>query len=205
MALGLAVVALAAFVAVVLNQRNEIASQRDKIENALGQAQNNLAIADKQRQRARQAVDDMYTQVAKKWLEGEPGMTDLQREFLDKALQFYQDMAREQGDSAELVFERGRANGRVGVIFTHLERRTEAEAALRRAIADLESTQFPGTTAELASQYSSLAFLFFRLPGRANDAMAAATRALATYLRASRMTSSRKPKSALIAAAPMST
>jgi serine/threonine protein kinase len=98
---GLAIVALAVFTAVVLQQRTEISHQRDQVTAALGQAEANLAVATKQRQRAWQAVDDMYTQVAEKWLAGEPGMTDLQREFLDKAVRFYEDLAHEEGDAPE--------------------------------------------------------------------------------------------------------
>ena len=40
-----------------------------------------------QRQQARQAVDDMYTEVAEKWLEDR--LDPLQREFLEKALAYY--------------------------------------------------------------------------------------------------------------------
>ena len=39
----------------------------------------------------------MYTQVAEQWLENEPRMTPLQRSFLEKALGYYQDFAREAG------------------------------------------------------------------------------------------------------------
>ena len=46
---------------------------------------------------ARAAVDDMYTQVAEKWLAQEPQMEPLQREFLLKALRFYERFARPDG------------------------------------------------------------------------------------------------------------
>ena len=65
---------------------------------------------------ARAAVDDMYTQVAEKWLAQEPQMEPLQREFLLKALAFYERFARPDGASAEVRREAGKAARRVGEI-----------------------------------------------------------------------------------------
>jgi len=45
---------------------------------------------DEQFQAAREAVDDMYTQVAEEWLADSPLLTDLQKAFVEKALKFYQ-------------------------------------------------------------------------------------------------------------------
>jgi hypothetical protein len=60
------------------------------------QAEREKLEADRQRDRAkserefaRQVVDDMYTKVAEKWLSSAPGLQPLQREFLEKALGFY--------------------------------------------------------------------------------------------------------------------
>ena len=47
---------------------------------------------------ARQAVDEMYTEVAQKWLATQGTLTTLQREFLEKALSFYERFAAEQAD-----------------------------------------------------------------------------------------------------------
>src|SRR5260370_32131318 len=60
-------------------------------------------------QLARTAVDDMYTQVAEKWLAQESRMEPVQREFLVKALEFYEQFAQPAGSSAEVRLEAGKA------------------------------------------------------------------------------------------------
>ena len=49
--------------------------------------------ADLRSRQARRAVDEMYTQVAERWLADEPRMQQIQREFLEKAMRFYQEFA----------------------------------------------------------------------------------------------------------------
>jgi serine/threonine protein kinase len=61
------------------------------------------------RKRARQAAKDMYTQFAEKWLANEPRMEEVQREFLLKALRFYEEEAEEQGMDAHERYERALA------------------------------------------------------------------------------------------------
>ncbi|HJT77030.1 MAG TPA: protein kinase, partial [Gemmataceae bacterium] len=136
--------------------------------------------AARQRDEARRAVNDMYTEVAEKWLAGEPGMTAVQREFLEKALRYYEALAWEEGEGPELLLERAKANGRMGVILTKLERRAEAEAAHIRAITILEGTDFPGKVAELADEYSHLGTFFLRTT-RYAEAESAFHRALALW------------------------
>src|SRR5205823_1812579 len=46
---------------------------------------------------ARRAVNDMYSKVGEQWLAETPRMTDVQQEFLTKALEFYQDVTRDPG------------------------------------------------------------------------------------------------------------
>src|SRR5205823_6073786 len=76
------------------------------------QAQTELARADEARQRAkaeanfelaRRAVDDMYTQVAERWLAHMPGLTRVQMEFLQKARQFYEEFSREDSDDPKMM------------------------------------------------------------------------------------------------------
>ncbi len=50
--------------------------------------------ADLRSRQARRAVDEMYTQVAERWLADQPRMQPIQREFLEKALRFYEEFAR---------------------------------------------------------------------------------------------------------------
>src|SRR5205807_1007230 len=72
-----------------------VVGQRDEVRTALGQARSSLASAEAERERARRVIDDMYTQVAEKWLAHQPRLQPLQREFLQKALRYYQDFARD--------------------------------------------------------------------------------------------------------------
>ncbi len=112
--------------------------------------------AARQRDEARRAVNDMYTEVAEKWLSGEPRMSNVQRAFLEKALRYYEELAQEEEEGPEQLLERAKAHRRSGTILAKLEQRTEAEAAYRRAIALLESADVPGKTAELAEDYTAL-------------------------------------------------
>jgi serine/threonine-protein kinase len=99
-------------------------------------------------QLARTAVDDMYTQVAEKWLAQEARMEPVQREFLVKALRFYEQSAQPTGSSAEVRLEAGKAARRVGAIQYRLgdSAAADAEAAhgkslpLREAVAREDPT-----------------------------------------------------------------
>jgi serine/threonine protein kinase len=117
-------------------------------------AEGNLALA-------RQAVDDMYTDVAEKWLAEQPRMTDVQRQFLQKALLFYQRFAKQPGQEPAMRLETARAYKRVGVIQLKLGANSEAEAAYRAALHILEPLveEFPAVPEyrfELGRSYNSL-------------------------------------------------
>ncbi len=64
--------------------------------------------AERRAQQAQQAVDEMYTQVAQRWWYQQPYMEQMQREFLEKALRFYEDFSRERGDSPRCAWKRPR-------------------------------------------------------------------------------------------------
>jgi tetratricopeptide (TPR) repeat protein len=91
--------------------------------------------ADRQRDQARRAVDDMYTQVAERWLAAEPHMQEMQREFLQKALDYYQELARESGDDPEVRHRTAQAYYRIGNLYAKLGDGPRAEESQRRAIA----------------------------------------------------------------------
>src|SRR5262249_4881961 len=80
-----------------------------------------------------QAVDDMYTKVAEKWLASQPNQEPLQREFLLKALDIYEQLLREAPDDPELAFQLALAHGRVGEIRTRLMEHARAEESFREA------------------------------------------------------------------------
>ena len=101
--------------------------------SALGEARANLGEANRQRALARKAVDEMYTEAAEKWLATDGRLTALQREFLEKALAFYQEFAAQKGDDAAVQAELARAELRVGDIRSTLGRHAQAVASYEQA------------------------------------------------------------------------
>jgi tetratricopeptide (TPR) repeat protein len=115
-------------------------------------------------QKARKAVDDMYTEVAEKWLPHEPRMEPVRRAFLLKALQFYQELAQEEEKDPTVRRETARLWGRVGNIERILGEHGKAEKAYRQAITHLEAlaADFPNDPiyrADLAGSYFNLGTL----------------------------------------------
>jgi serine/threonine-protein kinase len=112
---------------------------------ALGRVRDGLAEVDRQRARAREAVDQMYTQVAQKWLSREEGLTPLQRDFLEKALAFYDEFARERAGDPEARVEAARAAARVGEIRSELGQSAGALESHLRALGifRLLAAEFP--------------------------------------------------------------
>ncbi len=128
------------------------------------QADDARAKAEASFQKARQAVDDMYTQVAERWLSQQPQMEPLQREFLQKALQFYAESAQRTSTEPEVRFETARAHRRMAEIQHRLGQPVEAEAAFRQAVDRLQTSadEFPVEPkyrAELASTLHQLGVL----------------------------------------------
>ncbi len=134
--------------------------------NALGEAQT-------QRDRARQAVDEMYTGVAEKWLTHQPRLQRVQAEFLQKALAYYEEFAREESNDPEARLRRGLAYKRIGDMQAKLAKHAEAEKAYQSAIEILqplaEASHTPPFTQELARAHHNLGVLFERV-GRPVDA-----------------------------------
>jgi serine/threonine-protein kinase len=87
---------------------------------------------------ARRAVDDMYTQVAERWLAEQPGMLPVQREFLEKARAAYEELADEPGSEPALRREAAAAYRRVGEIEMRLGRQDRAQQGQRKALAIAE-------------------------------------------------------------------
>jgi tetratricopeptide (TPR) repeat protein/tRNA A-37 threonylcarbamoyl transferase component Bud32 len=91
------------------------------------------------RRDAQQAVNDMYTRVAEKWLAQEAQLEEVQREFLEKALRFYERMAASEDSSPEIRREAGRAARRAAEIQDKLGDHGAADASYRRSESILES------------------------------------------------------------------
>jgi eukaryotic-like serine/threonine-protein kinase len=101
--------------------------------------------ARRQQRWAARAVDDMYTAVAQKWLDDEPHLTQLQREFLEKAVGYYEALGRDEGEGTELLLAKQRALRRAGTVLAKLGRREPAEAAFRNALAVLDRLDLPAS------------------------------------------------------------
>jgi tetratricopeptide (TPR) repeat protein len=138
-----------------------------------------------QRDRARRAVDDMYTRFAKKWLSQQPRLEPVQREFLLKALAFYEESTRQQDPSPDDQQQAARSHILVGDIQQRLGKPTEAEAAYRAGI-DLLSrllVQFPGKPSyrnDLAAGCTNLAVLLLA-SSRTEEGEALMHRAIALF------------------------
>jgi tetratricopeptide (TPR) repeat protein len=124
---------------------------------------------------ARTAVDDMYTEVAEKWLAQESRMEPVQREFLIKALHFYEQFARPEGSSAEVRLEAGKAARRVGSIQHRLGESAAADAALRSSIETLRALARdrpdPVVRVELQKSLNRYGWLLWSLGRPPDDAL----------------------------------
>jgi serine/threonine protein kinase len=155
--LALAVVALAVSTLLVWRAYRAEAAQRQLADAHLREAR-------EQRRQARQAVDTMYLEVAQKWLERQPQMAELQRQFLENVLRYYQAFAKEEGEDEEARLDQAMAYLRVSqLLHFSVGKGEQAEAPLRKANAILEelADQFPDKgvyTLKLAEGMNLLAF-----------------------------------------------
>jgi serine/threonine protein kinase/Flp pilus assembly protein TadD len=93
--------------------------------------------ANKAKKRSRIAqgvIDDMYTKVAEEWLADEPEKDPLQKEFLRKALDNFQELAAEDDRDPAIRRETALAHFRMGQLHRTLGQDQEAAAAYRQAI-----------------------------------------------------------------------
>jgi serine/threonine-protein kinase len=97
-----------------------------------------LARAEAQTRWARRAVNEMYTEVAEKWLADEPQMTEMQRHFLLQAMKFYNELTQERSTDPEVRAETGSAYRRLGVIQSALLETDKADQPLRASVAVFE-------------------------------------------------------------------
>jgi serine/threonine protein kinase/tetratricopeptide (TPR) repeat protein len=144
-----------------------------------------LELAESRSRQARKAVDSMYTRVAEKWLVDQPGLRPLQREFLQEALAFYQEFARQQGEDPDARIEQAVALRRVGDIQDALSNQEETERIYLQAIKILDDSgarpvDNPRRREELAAVQLQLAW-HYRIDGRNEEAGRLYTQALAIY------------------------
>jgi serine/threonine protein kinase len=100
--------------------------------------------ADHNARLARRAVDELYTEFAER-LTFAPGMQQVRKDFLKKALAIYEELSQEEGGDPETRFQVARASQRVGQIHQHLGESALASEAQLRAIRILEELvrEFP--------------------------------------------------------------
>jgi serine/threonine protein kinase/Flp pilus assembly protein TadD len=149
---------------------------------SLGYVAAERAEAARQRDFARRAVDDMYTDVAERWLDQEPHMEGVQREFLLRAREYYREFARDDGSDPQVRYAAAMAHRRVGDINQKLENNAAAAEAYDEAIRrfDRLRTDHPGRSdyrEALAHCHHNRAGLLFRTK-RHEDAGPAYLRAI---------------------------
>jgi serine/threonine protein kinase len=93
-----------------------------------------LKVAEERRRQARQAVDTMFTRVAEEWLAQRSEMEPIQREFLESALQFYQQLVLEEDSDPEARKGAAQAYLRIGKLQERLGL-PGAEQSFRQAVA----------------------------------------------------------------------
>ncbi len=109
----LIVAGLSVGIVLVLAEQSQILKQQDEIRNKKVEAEALQAKARRQRDVARRAVDEMYTLVAQDWLSRSTNLQPLQRDFLQKALEYYEEFASEKDVEPEF-----RVRGRMGFLST---------------------------------------------------------------------------------------
>jgi serine/threonine protein kinase len=161
---GLVSAALVVGTAVSLSQAVRAKHAESLATTRLKEATEARAQAEANSQNARRAVDDMYTQVAEKWLAHQPQMEPLQREFLEKALQFYTGFANEGREDPAIRFETAQAYRRIAEIHHRLGQPAKAEHAFNKAVIQLQrlvdgAPSAPKHRAELAAALHNLGVL----------------------------------------------
>jgi serine/threonine protein kinase/Flp pilus assembly protein TadD len=92
------------------------------------------ARAETRSRQARRAVDEMYSEVAEEWLDQEPHMEEVQRRFLLKALEFYEEFATQEGRAPAVQLAQTTAYRRVGDLQEKLGEHVKAGDAYGRAL-----------------------------------------------------------------------
>src|SRR5262249_13718545 len=132
---------------------------------------------------ARQAVDEMLSEVGYQHLKDVPQAEAVRRALLTRALAFYQKFLHEGGDDPAVRQETARAYQRLGDIHKKLDEYPQAEDAFRRAVglqaSPAESAPAePGCRHDLARTWQRLGLLY-RDSGRVQQAKVVYKQALA--------------------------
>jgi len=145
-------------------------------------AERQQARADKNFQRAIDAVDQMLTQVGDKELADVPQLEPIRRTLLHKALAFYQELQDENDSDPKARHETGLAHRRSGDILALMGKHGDAEKEFKQAIAILTAlvAEFPDDPAhanDLAKTHDLLG-VAFAVSGRVQEAEKEMTQAI---------------------------
>ncbi len=108
------------------------------------------------KRQARSAVDEMYTEVAERWLSRQSCLEPKQLEFLEKARRYYDEFARDAGPDPAARLEAVRARRRVADIQRRLGRLAAAETAYTDAEKSLEPLVHANSGADPAAEELAL-------------------------------------------------
>ena len=171
----------------VESEANRLAVQREQrlTERANADLVVALEAEAKRRQQAREALDAMSSQIVDDWLARQQAkdLTEEQKRFLHKALEAYEEFARDTSQDKASRAGLAAAHGRVGNIRSKLGQMADAEAAYRRAfqVFALLAADFPAEPSyrqDLARTHQNLGRLL-QTTGRAKEAEASLRDALA--------------------------
>jgi serine/threonine protein kinase/Tfp pilus assembly protein PilF len=138
-------------------------------------------------QEARLAVDTMYSEFAERWLARYPHLDTRERDYLQKALQFYERFTRNGRTDPGFLLETGRAYRRLADIHQKLEAPEKSAEAYQQAVAILRDLlrrgpADPEVRGELAIAYNNRGNLL-RTAGRLEEAKNAYRLALTGFAR----------------------
>ncbi|MCH8880055.1 MAG: protein kinase [Planctomycetes bacterium] len=124
--LVMVVIGLSISTALIARERAEVMRQRDEAEAQRRRAELNF-------QKARDAVDQMLSEVGHTDLADVPLMEPVRKALLERALGFYQEFLKEQGDDPALIFDAALAYKRVADIHGLLGSNDQSEEHYKQA------------------------------------------------------------------------
>lgn len=141
-------------------------------------AKENANVAVARLQIAERAIDDMYTQFAANWLSQQSGLTQLEREFLEKAVLAYESLAQTEDSNSLPTVASLRAMLRLANIWSSLGNSDESKKILNKLIdqASLVLNRFPensGARILLARAQTAIAHRFRDLSQHADKVRSA--------------------------------
>jgi serine/threonine protein kinase len=102
-------------------------------------------VAQQKQQLARDAVDEMYSDVAEEWLRSRVGMRTVQKRFLQKALRYYEEFAKEDSTDPGVRKKTALAHFKIGMMESTLGNDRHARESFAQAFALLDrlAADFP--------------------------------------------------------------